>query len=94
MGILSIFRRKKESVVEVKKSPEQELNGKNVALKHIKRINNLNAELEVIMREEKENESNLEITKAEKDKTSSRLIRRMTLIKYEVGIREELLQWL
>lgn len=100
MKLFSIFRKKKEKEEvleepkEVRISPEQELHNRNIVLKHEKRINNLNAELKTIMRDEKELESNLKITKVERDKTSNRLIRRMTLIKYEVGIREELLQWL
>ena len=83
-----------DTIPVIEKTTEQELHNRNIVLKHEKRINNLNAELETIMRDEKELESNLNITKVERDKTSNRLIRRMTLIKYEVGIREELLQWL
>ena len=61
---------------------------------HKKRIDNLNQELSQIKNEIESNELDFIAIKAEREKKSNDLIRRMTLIRYEIDIREGVIQWL
>jgi len=63
-------------------------------LRHQKIIDNLNIELEALFKKLKATETNLDMAKSEREKVSDNTIRRITLIEYEIGIREELIKWL
>lgn len=88
------FLRKKEQEVKKAESLNQKANKKNIESRYRNRINNLKDEFEILSRQLKDLELGIEITKSEKDKQSERLIRRMTLLKHEIEIREGLIRWL
>lgn len=95
MKLLSIFRKKEEEkeLIEAR-SPEQELSISHVIRRHETRISNLKDEMEILSKTLKAIELDIEIPRAVKLKKSDTTIRRMTLIKYEIDIREDLLKWL
>lgn len=84
---------KKEDTNEV--TLPNPLPSNNLAIiRHQKRIDNLAEELHQISKQLVFVESNPELTKNEREKQSDNLIRRITLIKYEIDIREDLIKWL
>lgn len=87
-------RRKKEAIVIDERPEKQKRNDTQVAARHQKRVDNLRAELEVLESDLFTLEGDSDIVKSTKDKDSDSIIRRMVLIKYEVGIREDLIKWL
>jgi len=89
---MSFFRRKKKEVV--KRTPVQNMNRELVIRRHKSRVENLHEELKNLGRELETLELDTEIPKGTKSKQSDLTIKRMVLIEYELGIRENLLQWL
>ena len=91
MSVLSIFKKKKEEVIPAppKKKPEQLMNNSQAAARHKGRIDNLFLEYEVLVVKLNHLEQDIEMPKATKSKEADLMIRRMTLIKYEIGIRED-----
>jgi len=89
MGLFKVFKGSNK-----KDTPEEKINKKNVKTRHNNRISNLKNEYEVLSRKLKDVELDVDMAKSEKDKSSDRLIRRMTLLRYEINIREELVRWL
>lgn len=94
--MFKIFRKKEVKVIPkgppLTKSQEA---AKAVAISaHKTRTNNLNLELEQISEKLKLLESNFDIGRNDKEKASNAYIKRMTLIQYEINIREELVEWL
>lgn len=94
MRLFDIFKKKKEAPKLPKLTREQQLSKSNAIQQHRNRINNLNEEFEQRSAELESLESNYDIPKSQKQKTSDILIRRMTLLRYEIEIREGLLKWL
>ena len=90
MNFLDIFKKteKEEDTQEVK------VNKQSVKNRHSARISNLRDEFECLSNELVDIELNIAMARAEKEKSSDRIIRRITLIKYEIEIREGLLKWL
>jgi len=89
MGLFKIFRKKDEKETNI--SNAHSIKKKQIRDRHKVRINNLNEELEKLYSELDFVENNMELPRGEVKKTSDRIIKRMTLIKYEVDIREGLL---
>ena len=89
---MSLFKVFKGS--DKRDTPEEKINKKNVKARHNNRISNLKNEYDVLSRKLKDVELDIDMSKNEKDKLSDRLIRRMTLLRYEINIREELVRWL
>ena len=85
------FLKKKE---QTKKTPEQKTNLNQVNLRHKSRISNLLEESETLSDELVTIENNETIVTSKKSKLSDAIVQRLTLIKYEVGIRESLISWL
>lgn len=77
-----------------KKTPEQRMNLDRVFLRHKIRIKNLLDEAESLSGKLIIIEEDEKMVKSEKSKTSDIIIQRLTLIKYEIGIREDLVSWL
>ncbi len=78
----------------VEKSDLQLDNDGLAIVRHNKRISNLNDELEGLESDLRTLESDLDIISKDKRDSSNVMIRRIVLIKYEVGVREELVKWL
>jgi len=82
-----------------KKVPEKErkkpgVNVTSVIQKHKIRIGNLEEELEVCLANLKTLHLDNEMPSSMINKKSSAIITRMTFIKYEIGIREDIIKWL
>ena len=58
------------------------------------RISNLNDEFEELSSKLKEVESDFDSSKSKREKESDTVIRRMSILKYEIEIREGLVKWL
>ena len=93
MGFFDMFKGR-EKVEVLKDNHEQKVNKKNIEDRYRIRISNLTEEFEKLSRQLRSTELDLDVTKVEKVKLSDRLIRRMTLLKNEIDIREGLLKWL
>jgi hypothetical protein len=80
------------------KEPEQRkkptLNVVSAVQKHKTRISNLEEELEICVCNLKALHSDSEIPVSIINKEANAMITRMTFIKYELGIREDLIKWL
>ena len=88
MKFLDLFKKNEDDIPEVKE------NKKIAKDRHLARVVNLRDEFEVLSGELVETELNVAMARSEKEKSSDKIIRRMTLIKYEIDIREGLLKWL
>ena len=93
MRLLDFFK-KKELVKEKPLSKDQRRIKANAIESHRRRISNLGEEFEQLSIKLESLEEDFSITKTEKQKESDTLIRRMTLIRYEMEIREGLVKWL
>lgn len=95
MTILDFLRRKKGAdEVKVKRTPEQISNITQVKARHQHRIDNLLDEAQTLSNKLTIIEEDENMQKSLKTKTSDMIVQRLTLIKYEVGIRENLISWL
>ena len=95
MGLLNRFKKKVSVEVPVKsQTPEQRLSISHVVRRHEGRISNLEDEIETLSESLKMIELETDTPRASKSKKSDAIIRRMTLIRYEVNIRSNLLKWL
>ena len=93
MSILDFVRRKKEKV-QVRKTPEQVSNIIQVKARHQHRIDSLLDEARTLSDKLVVLEEDEEMQKSKKVKISDMIVQRLTHIKYEVGIRENLISWL
>lgn len=82
------------NILRRKRTPVQRMNRELVAKRHRSRIENLHDELEAIDKKLGALELDTETPKGVKAKQSDLIIKRMVLIEYEIGIRENLLRWL
>lgn len=95
MKFFARFRKEKiKEDKEVEKSGDQKASDALAVTRHEIRITNLENELEVIESDLYTLEGDSNIVKKDKEKGSNNMIRRMVLIKYEVGVRKELVEWL
>ena len=94
MGIFDFIKKRKEGKVEVKKTPKQILNITQVKARHQTRIDSLLDEAKSLSSKLVTLEEDEEMQKSKKVKISDMIIQRLTHIKYEVGIRENLISWL
>jgi len=92
MALFDFIKKKKPK--EVKKTPEQVFNTDQVKIRHQNRIDNLNSEARDLSQKLALIEEDEEMIKSKKAKTSDIIIQRLTFIKYETGIRENLISWL
>ena len=94
MKLFSMFKKKEEIKKEVKLTENQKRDKESAIRRHKKRLDNLNEELLSLSNSLEMLESNYDMTKVEKEKESDNLIRRMSIIRYEIDIREGLVKWL
>ena len=86
------FKKKKE--VKRILTGGQDVARKVAIVKHQNRVDNLLEELTQIHRNLKINEGDFDKTKNEREKISDTFIRKMTILQYEIDIREGLIKWL
>ena len=84
----------KKKVKEVERTPKQILDIGQVKTRHQHRIDNLLDESEILNDELKTIERDEDMLKSKKAKASDTIIQRLTFIKYELDIRENLVSWL
>lgn len=94
MDLFKVFRRKKEPIKRKELTAEQKIAKAVAIIKHRTRVANLNKELEQISNTLEMTELDFDSTKTEREKKSDTIIRRITLLKYEIDIREGLIKWL
>lgn len=94
MKLFDIFKKKKEEETKPLLSEVQRKLAIAAINGHKARISNLIEELERLTIDLSSIDTEISKTKAEKNKKTDNIIRRMTLIKYEIDIREELIKWL
>lgn len=94
MKLFKFIKKDKKELERPKLTREQQLAKVNAVRLHKVRISNLNDEFEQLSTELEEIESNLDMSKTKREKDSDTIIRRMSLLKYEIEIREGLVKWL
>jgi hypothetical protein len=72
----------------------QKLQRASAILRHKRIATNLKNEYEVLAYQLRDAETDEDVPRSEREKVSDRIIARMTMLKHEIDIREELLQWL
>ena len=92
---------KKEEKEPEKKEPEkpqlsreQKMVKENAIRLHKIKITNLNTELEELSTKLELIESDFDISQSKREKESDTIIRRISLLKYEIETREGLVKWL
>ena len=95
MKLFKFFKKEEEVKPEKPKLTSiQKLAKTNAIRLHNIRIENLNTEIEELSARLEKIESNFDSPRASKEKESDMIIRRMSLLKYEIEIREGLIRWL
>jgi len=92
--IMKLFKRKSKEPEREELSPNQKQAKEHAVMFHKKRIANLEEELVKISSELETSELDVSLTKNAREKLSDTAIRRMSIIKYEIEIREGLIKWL
>lgn len=94
MKLLSFLRKTKEIKEPRNLTIEQRRLREQAILKHKRRIENLTVEVGQLSDRLEEIENNFDLPVILKDKEIDTTIRRMTLIRYEIDVREGLVKWL
>ena len=94
MKLFSFLKKDKEEAKRVKLSREHQMVKEGAIRLHKIRISNLNDEFEQLSTKLESVESDFDTTKSKREKDSDTIIRRMSLLKYEIEIREGLVKWL
>lgn len=94
MKLFNFLKRNKEEIRKPILSREHRLTKENAIRQHENRINNISEEFEVLSNKLEGIEGDFNIPQSSKAKESDSIIRKMSLIKYEIEIREGLVKWL
>lgn len=94
MGFFRSSKKEKKEPEKPKLSREHQMAKENAIRLHKIRISNLSNEFEELSSMLEIVESNFDESRIKREKDSDTLIRRMTLLKYEIEIREGLVKWL
>lgn len=94
MKLFSFLKKDKKEPERPKLNREQQMAKENAIRLHKIRISNLNDEFEELSAKLEEAESDFDMNKTKREKDSDTLIRRMSMLKYEIEIREGLVKWL
>lgn len=92
MKIFDFLKKKEPARLQV--SREQKITMRLAITSHKKRIENLGEEYKRLTKELGELELDVELTRNERQKLSDTKIRRMSLIRHEIEIREGQIKWL
>lgn len=94
MKLFNFLKKEKKETPRPKLNREQQMVKENAIRLHKIRIENLNNEFEELSAKLEIVESDFDMNKTKREKDSDTLIRRMSLLKYEIEIREGLVKWL
>jgi hypothetical protein len=94
MKLFSFLKKDKKEPEKPRLNREQQMSKDNAIRLHKIRISNLNDEFEELASELEIVEANFDQPQAKRDKSSDTIIRRMSILKYEIEIREGLVKWL
>lgn len=92
--LLSLFNLQKKDEKVIVHTPGQHFAITSAVMRHGKKIKSLQEEFESLAYELQNTEINTDLPRADREKASDRIITRMTLLKNELEIREELLNGL
>lgn len=79
---------------EISMNKEEKRNYELVKTRHQNRIQNLKDEISALKGKLIETEQDLNLTKSAKETASDRMINRISYLRYEIGVREEVISWL
>lgn len=94
MKLLDFFKKSKKEAEKPKLTSQQKMVREGAIRLHRIRIENLSEEFEELSAKLESLESDFGIPRTLKEKESDLIIRRMSLLKYEIEIREGLVKWL
>lgn len=94
MKLFNPFKKKDEVSKKVSLTKAQRMVKVSAIRKHRNRIYNLENEIKDLTSKLKSLETDLSPSRQNIDKTSDNIIRRMSLLKYEIDIREGIIKWL
>jgi len=94
MRLFKFLKKDKKEPVRKKLNREQQLAKTNAIRLHKIRISNLNDEFEELSLKLESISSDFDLPQAKRDKESDTVIRRMSILKNEIDIREGLVKWL
>ena len=94
MKLFSFLRKDKKEPERPKLNREQQMAKDGAIRQHKIRISNLSDEFEQLSAKLEVVESDFDVPKTKREKHSDTIIRRMSLLKYEIEIREGLVKWL
>ena len=94
MRLLDLFKKSKKEPERIKLTDHQRTIKEGAIRLHKVRIENLNEEFEGLSAKLEKIESVFDVPRSFKEKESDLIIRRMSLLKHEIEIREGLVKWL
>ena len=94
MKLFSFLKKEKKEPERPQLNREQQMSKDNAIRLHKIRISNLNDEFEELASKLEIVEANFDQPQAKRDKSSDTIIRRMSLLKYDIEVREGLVKWL
>ena len=94
MKLFKFIKKDKKEPKRPKLTREQKLVKENAIRLHKIRINNLSEEFEELSTKLEKVESDFDMNRSKREKESDTIIRRMSILEYEIEIREGLVKWL
>lgn len=94
MGLLDIFRKSQKEESKRIITDDQAKAVKLAIANHKTRVENLREQMTLLGKEIEHTHLDISVTTSERNKKIHSLVRRVTLIRYELEIREELIRWL
>ena len=94
MKLLNFLKKKKEVPKRPVLSKEHQMTKSHAIQSHRNRVINLEREFEQLSLDLESIESDFDAPRTKKQKESDTTIRRMSILKYEIEIREGLIKWL
>jgi len=92
-----LFAKGYEKEIEVKidkTTPEEKRNIDLVITRHMNKIRSLDNHISKLAKEIVETEEDLILNKGVKEKKSDKIVNRISMIRHEITVREELIKWL
>lgn len=92
MKIIDLFKKKEKPMVTM---PVLQRSTINQAIdSHRRRISNLQEEVDDLSVTLRTISIDIAMPRSKKEKSSDTIIKRMAILKYEIGVREDLIKWL
>ena len=94
MKLLNFLKKKKEVPKRPVLSKVHQMAKASAIFSHKNRVSNLNDEFKQLSLDLESIESDFDTPRTKKQKNTDTIIRRMSILKYEIEIREGLIKWL